>query len=185
MTSSAGGARLFVLEVEPLGVTVGALCFESAPLPSLSRKKSHAGKTKAPSSSCCHTVLKSNSDGLISSSWSTPVQSTKYCCMRRSMNHPSRQAAVLSVCASCRRVANVDPTESVRKCLHSYDMSVRGDRKPNRISVIPAIFSTSQASLWKSLGAVKLSFVIVFMSLSEKLVVVSVVLSCICTKLFV
>jgi hypothetical protein len=47
MTSSAGGARLFVLEVEPLGVTVGAPCFESALLPSLSRKKSHAGKTKA------------------------------------------------------------------------------------------------------------------------------------------
>ena len=37
----------------------------------------------------------------------------------------------------------------------------------------------------ESLGAVKLSFVIVIMSLSEKPVVVSVVLSCICTKLFV
>ena len=51
--------------------------------------------------------------------------------------------------------------------------------------MIPAIFSTSRASSWKSLGAVKLSFVIVLMSLSEKPVVVSVVLSCICTKLFV
>jgi hypothetical protein len=145
-----GEARLFVREVEPLGVTVVAPCFESALLPSLSRKKSHAGNTKAPSSSCCRTVRKSNSDGLISSSWSTPVQSTKYCCMRRSMNQPSRQATVLSVCASCRRVASVDPTESVRKCLHSYNMSVRGDRKPNRISVIPAIFSTRRASSWPS-----------------------------------
>ena len=85
-----GEARLFVREVEPLGVTVVAPCFESALLPSLSRKKLHAGKTKAPSSSCCRTVRKSNRDGLISSSWSTPAQSTKYCCMRRSMNQPSQ-----------------------------------------------------------------------------------------------
>ncbi len=51
--------------------------------------------------------------------------------------------------------------------------------------MIPAMFSTSRANSWKSLGVVKLSFVIVFLSLSEKPVVVSVVLSCICTKLFV
>ncbi len=51
--------------------------------------------------------------------------------------------------------------------------------------MIPAMFSTRRASSWKSLGAVKLSFVIVFMSFSEKPVVVSVNLSCICTELFV
>jgi hypothetical protein len=80
-------------------------------------------------SSCCRTALKSRSDGLISSLWSTPAQSTKYCCICRSMNHPSLQAAVPSVCcASCQRVANVDPTALVRKCPHLYNMSVRGDQ---------------------------------------------------------
>ena len=74
--SSAGGVRLFVLKAEPLGVTVVAPSFRSAPLPSLSRRKWQAGNTKAPSSSCCCTALKSRSDGLISSSWSTPAQST-------------------------------------------------------------------------------------------------------------
>ena len=110
-------------------------------------------------------------------------QSTKYCCMRRSMNQPKRQAAAGSARASWRRVGIVVPTACVRNRCQLSNIAARSDSKPNRSSTTPAMFWRSRASSKKSCGIVKLYLEMLLMSLSESPVVVSVVFNCICMRL--